>query len=138
MQDQTLPTFRHLWIFGMNVYVFLYKEEQSLKSAKWESKVLKSKLVSFGGHPISRVYIKDRNKVIQVKDLQFFENITSKATTSLLNFDRKPTFDRIQISDEQTPSDKSSAFEKEKNAQKQSPKRPAKSQAGRSIKPTPK
>ena len=57
---------------------------------------------------------------------------------SLPNFDRKPTFDGIQIPDEQTPSDKSSASKEEKNARKQSPKRPAKSQAGRTIKPTPK
>lgn len=34
MRNQALPDFQHLCILGFNVYVFLHKEEQSLKSAK--------------------------------------------------------------------------------------------------------
>ena len=138
MQDQVLPTPQHLRILGSNVYVFLHKEEQSLKSAKWEARALKGKLVGFNGHTIYRVHIENQNKVIRVKHLQIYKDITSKAITSLPNFNGKPTFDGIQIPNEQTPSDKSSASEEEKNARKQSPKKLAKSRAGRTIKPTPK
>ena len=135
MQDQALPTLQYLWILGSIVYVFLYKEEQSLKSAKWEARALKDKLVSFDGHTIYNVYIKDQNKVIRVKDLRIYEDFTSKAITSLPDFEGKPTFDGIQIPDKQTPSDESSASEEEKNTRKQLPKKPAESQAGRTIKP---
>lgn len=64
MQDQALPTLQHLWILGFNIYIFPHKEKQSLKSAKWKVKVVKSKLVGFDNHTIYKVYIKDKNKVI--------------------------------------------------------------------------
>lgn len=57
-------------------------------------------------------------------------------TTFLPNFDGKPTFDAIQIPDDQTLSDKSSASKKEKNVRKQSFKRLAKSWARKTIKLT--
>lgn len=50
MQNQALPDLHHLRILGSNVYVFLHKEEQSLKSAKWEARALKGMLVGFDGH----------------------------------------------------------------------------------------
>lgn len=59
MQDQALPTLQHLRILGSNVYVFLHEEERSLKSAKWEARALKGKLVGFDSHTIYKVYIKD-------------------------------------------------------------------------------
>lgn len=34
MQNQAAPDLDHLSIVGFNIYIFLYKEEQSLKSAK--------------------------------------------------------------------------------------------------------
>ncbi len=40
MQNQAIPDLNHLRIFGSNVYVFLHKEKQSLKSAKWEARAL--------------------------------------------------------------------------------------------------
>lgn len=116
MQDQTLPNLQHLRILGSNVYVFLHEEERSLKSAKWEARMLKGKLVGFDGHTIYRVHIEDQNKVIRVKDLRIFEDIISKATTSLPDFDGKPTFDGVQVPDKQ--SDESSTSEEETNAPK--------------------
>lgn len=57
--------------------------------------MLKNKLVSFDGHRIYKVHIKDQNKVIQVKNLQIYEDFTSKVITSLSDFEKKPTFDKI-------------------------------------------
>ncbi len=71
--------------------------------------------MGFDGHTIYKVYIEDQNKVIQVKHLRIYKDIISKATTSLPNFEGRLTFDGVQVPDEQTPSDKSSASEEEKN-----------------------
>lgn len=109
---------QHLRILGSNVYIFLHKEKQSLKSAKWEAHVFKGKLVGFDGHTIYKVSIEDQNKVIRVQDLRILEDITSKIITSLPDFEGKSIFNGIQILDEQEPSDKSSTFEKKKNQPK--------------------
>ena len=164
MQNQAFPDLQHLRILGSNVYVFLHKEGQSLNFAKWEARALRGKLVGFDGHTIYKVHIEDQNEVIRVKDMRIFEDITSKAATSLPDFKGKPMFGGVQIPDEQSPSDKSSASEEEKNvpkkspqklsktrigrkenrvseeenAPKRSPKKSIKSWAGRTIKPTPK
>ncbi len=130
IQNQAILDLHHLHILGSNVYVFLHEEERSLKSAKWEVRALRGKLVEFNGHTIYQVHIQDQNKVIWVKDLQIYENITSKATTALPDFEDIPTFDAMQIPDEQTPSKESSAS-KEENTQKKSSKKPAKARAGR-------
>ncbi len=126
MQNQAIPDLHHLRIFGSNVYVFLHEEERSLKSAKWEARALRRKLVGFDGHTIYRVHIEDQNKVIWVKDLRIYKDITSKATTSLPDFEGRPAFNGVQIPDEQSPSDKSSASEEEKNASKTPSKKPIK------------
>ena len=131
MQNQALPDFQHLFILGFNVYIFLYKEKQHLKSAKWEARTLKSKLVGFDGHIIHRVYIKDQNKVIWVKDLRIFKDITSKLAILLQDFEKKLTFEGIQVLDEQKLSDKSSISKKEKNALKKPLKKPTKVLVGR-------
>lgn len=68
--------------------------------AKWDAKALKKKLVGFDEHTIYRIYIENENKIIKVKDLQIFEDISTKAFLALPNFDGKPTFDVTQISDE--------------------------------------
>lgn len=65
-----------------------------------------------------RVHIEDQNKVIRVKDLRIYEDMTLKATTTLPDFEGTPTSDAVQIPDEQTPSEESSASEEEKNARK--------------------
>lgn len=52
MQNQALPDLHHLRILGSNVYVFLHEEERSLKSAKWEARALRGKLVGFDGRTI--------------------------------------------------------------------------------------
>ena len=111
--------------------MFLYEEKQSLKSAKWEACALKGKLVGFDGHTIYRVHIEDQNKVIRVKDLRIFEDITSKTTTSLPDFEEKPMFDGVQIPDEQGPSDKSSTSEEEENKPKKPPQNVSKTHVGR-------
>ena len=130
MQNQAIPDLHNFRILGSNVYVFLHEEKQSLKSVKWEAFVLRRKLVGFDGHTIYRVYIKDQNKVIRVKDLRIYKDITSK-TTSLPDFEGRPTFNRIQVPDAQSLSDESSAFEEEKNAPKRPSKKPTKVRARR-------
>ena len=134
MQNQAIPDFHHLRILSSNIYVFLHKEERSLNSAKWEACAFRGKLVGFDGHTIYRVHIEDPNKVIWVKDLQIYEDITPKATKSLPDFEGRPTFDGIQVPDEQSSSDKSSASEKEKNAPKRPSKKPTKAREGREEK----
>ena len=118
MQIQVLPDLHHFCSLGSSVYVFLHKKEQSPKSTKWEARALRGKLVGFDGHIIYSVYIKDQNKVIRVKDLRIFEVITSKAATSFSNFKGKSTISEVQIPDEQSPSDKKSVSEEEKNVSK--------------------
>ena len=69
MQNQAIPDPHHLRILGSNVYVFFHEEKRSLKSAKWEARALRRKLVGFDGHTIHRVHIEDQNKFIPAKDL---------------------------------------------------------------------
>lgn len=37
----------------------------------------------------------EQNNVIKVKDLQIFEDTTTKTLSALPDFNKKPTFDRI-------------------------------------------
>lgn len=69
MRDNNLPNFHYLCVLSSIVYVFFYKEEYILKSAKWDVRALKRKLVEFDRHTIYRVHTKDQNKVIRGKDL---------------------------------------------------------------------
>lgn len=85
-----------------------------MKSVKWEARTLKKKLVGFDGHTIYRVYIEGQNKVIRVKNLKIFYDITSKLTIIFPNFEGKLIFDKVQISDEQVPFDKTSASDEKK------------------------
>ena len=130
MQNQALPNLHYLCILGSNVYVFLHEEDRSLKSAKWEARALREKLVGFDGHTIYRVHIEDQKKVIRVKNLRIYEDITSKTTKSLPDLEGKPTFDGIQIPDEQGPSDESSGSEEER-PKSRPPQKPKRTQAGR-------
>ena len=126
-----IPDSHHFRILGYNIYVFFHEEQQSLKSAKWEARAFREKLVGFNGHTIHRAQIEDQNTVIWVKHLRIYNDITSMAITFPSDFEGRPTFDRIQVQDEQSPSDKSSASDKEKNAHKKPPKKPTKVRKGR-------
>lgn len=54
----------HLQILGSMVYVFLYKEERTLKSEKWAPRVLNGTLVGYNSHTIYQIYLKDQKKII--------------------------------------------------------------------------
>lgn len=108
--------------------MFIHEEKQSLKSAKWKAGALNSKPIRFHDYTIYKIYIEEQNKVIWVKNLQIFKDIISKVTISLLDFDKKPIFDGVQIPNKE--SDKYGTSKEELNV----PKRPAKTQARRMIK----
>lgn len=131
MQNQAILDLHHFIIFVFNVYVLLHKKKQSLNSAKQKACALRKKLIGFDGYKIYCVYIKDQNKVIRAKNLQIYTNISSKLIAALPDFENILTFDVVQIQDEQTPSKESSAFKKEKNAQKKLSKKPARARAVR-------
>ena len=125
IQNQAISDLYHLCNLGSNVYVFLHKKKQSLKSAKWKTHTFRGKLVRFNDYIIYWVHIKDQNKVIWVKDQQIYKKINSKATTALPNFESILTFNIIQILDKDIPSKENSASKKE-DAQKKPFKKLAK------------
>lgn len=53
------PNFSHMQILGSTVYILLYKKERTIKSEKWALRVSKRTLISFDGHIIYMVHIKD-------------------------------------------------------------------------------
>lgn len=114
MWDKDLLNLHYLCVFGSIIYIFFYKEKCILKPAKWDIRALKDKLVGFNRYIIYKVHIKDQNKVIRVKNLQIFEDISTKANSTLLDFDKKPIFDVIQILDKQDLSNKNSASKDKK------------------------
>lgn len=60
----------------------------------------KKKLIEFDNHTtIYRVHIQEQNKMIKVKNLQIFENTITKTHSSLLNFDKKLTFNKVHLLD---------------------------------------
>lgn len=89
----------HFCILGFTVYVFLHKEEQSRKSEKQASRALKETLVGYNSYTIYRVYIKDQNKVIQVKDLKIFKDFETKLFTNFPDYKNKPTFKEFLLLD---------------------------------------
>ncbi len=62
MQDQIVASLQHLRVLGSTIYVFLHEEERTLKSAKWDARALKGKLVGFDGHTIYRVHIEEKKQ----------------------------------------------------------------------------
>ncbi len=127
--------------------MFFHEEECTLKSAKWNARALKGKLVGFDGHTIYRVHVEKQNKVIRVKDLQIFEDTAVKSHSALPDFDGKPTFSGIQLSDakEDAPSSRSATSEDKiqiKRRARRTTLPPAgeakQTRAGRTVKPTPK
>lgn len=89
-EDNIFPNLKHFRIWGLTVIVLLYEEEHTLKSAKWDAKASKKKLVGFDGHTICRVYIEKQNKVIRVKDFRIFEDTRTKIHSILSDFNWKP------------------------------------------------
>lgn len=58
-------------------------------SEKQASRALKRTLVGYNDYTIYRVYIKDQNKDIRVKDLQIFEDFETKLSTDLSDYQDK-------------------------------------------------
>lgn len=99
-QSQKEADISHLRVLGSTVYVFLHEEEQSQKSEKWALKTLKSTLVGYNGRTIHRIYIKNQNKIIWVKDLWIFEDFEIKLSTNYLpNYQNKPIFEGFLLAD---------------------------------------
>lgn len=112
--NKNLLNFHHLHVFSLIVYILFYKEKCILKSAMWDTKALKKKLVEYNENTIYRVYIEDHNKIIRIKDLWIFKDTLTKTFSILPNFDRKSMFDTTQIPDEQNSSNKNSSSENKK------------------------
>ena len=92
----------YLQILGSIVYVLLHEEERLMKSEKWAPQALKRTLVGFDGCTIYRVYIKNQNKVIRVKDLQIFEDYGTKKSTELPDYSESlSTFQCFFYTDEE-------------------------------------
>ena len=90
----------HLRMLSSVVYVFLNKEERSLKSEKRAAKALKEYLVGYDCHTIYRVHIKEQIKVIIVKDLRIFGDYESKVATDLPDYENgTPMFQEFLLED---------------------------------------
>lgn len=74
-------------VFGLTVYVFIHKKEQKAKSAKWKPRKKRKMLVNYDGCIIYRVYLHDKEKIIQIKDLQIFKNAKKKLNTHVVSYD---------------------------------------------------
>lgn len=112
--------------------VFIHKEERNLKSEKFEARVLKGTLVRYNRHTIYRVFIREQDKVIWVKDLQIFEDTSEKTSTSLPEFEGKPTFEGFLTTNQEGNSSKSN----DTTTDKPKPTESSKSQSNRALKPT--
>ena len=107
------PNLAHLRIPGSSVYVLLHEEERSMKSEKWALRALKGILVGYDGHTIYKVHIREQKKIIQVKDLQIFEDYKAKKSTKLLEYsDNMPTFQGFLLEDNDDKEPKSHAGRK--------------------------
>lgn len=94
------PNLTHLRILGSTVYVLLHKEERLMKSEKWAPRALRGTPVGYDGHTIYRVHMQNQEKVIQVKDLQIFEDYETKKSTKLPDYlQGLPTFQGFPLKD---------------------------------------
>lgn len=128
-----LPNVNHLRVLGSTVYVFIHEEERNLKSEKFEARALKGTLVGYDGHTIYRVFIQEQDKVIRVKDLQISEDTSEKVSTTLPDFEEKPTFEGFLVTDQEGNSSESN------DTTTNEPSRPtetSKSRSGRTLRPT--
>lgn len=60
---------------------------------------MKKILVGYDNHTIYKIYIKDQNKVLQVKNLRIFKNFKIKPFTNFSNYKNKPTFEKFLLAD---------------------------------------
>lgn len=86
------------------VYIFIHKEEQYLKSEKFEALALKDILVGYDKYIIYRVFIQKEDKIIWIKNLQIFEDTSEKVSIILSNFKRKSTFKSFLITNQKNNS----------------------------------
>lgn len=128
------PSVNHLQVLGSTVYVFIHKEERNLKSEKFKARALKGTFVGYNGYTIYRVFIREQDKVIRIKNLQIFEDTTEKASTALPDFEGKPTFEGFFVTDQEGNSSESddNATTNNSNELTKFPK----SQSGRALRPT--
>lgn len=84
--------------------MFIHEEVPDLKSEKFEAQALKGILVDYNSHIIYRVFIQSQDKVMQVKNLCIFEDISQKTSTFLPNFNTKLTFKSFLATNKETPS----------------------------------
>ncbi len=114
IQSQEAADISQLRVLGSIVYVFLHEEEQSRKSEKWAPRALKGTLVGYDGYTIHRVYIKDQNKVIWVKDLWIFEDFETNPSTDLPDQQEKPTFEGFLFAYEEKDSEEKETMPNQK------------------------
>lgn len=76
---------------------------------------MKTKLIGFNRYIIYKLYIETKFKVIRIKNLQILDYIDIKTYSALPNFNKKSTFDGIQLLniEENVLSPKSATFKKE-------------------------
>ena len=69
--------------------------------------------MDYNRHTIYRVYIREQEKMIQVKDLQIFEDYKAKKSTKLLDyFSNMPTFQGFLLKDDDEKKSESHAGQK--------------------------
>ncbi len=75
--------------------------------------------MGYDGRIIHRVYIKDQNKVIQVKDFRIFENFETKLSINLLDYQDKLTFEGFFLKDRKKNAEIEGTTSKQKIASSQ-------------------
>lgn len=58
---------------------------------------MKKKFVKFNINIIYKVYIKDQNQIIRIKNIQIFIDSLTKISTAQLDFDENQIFNVLQI-----------------------------------------
>lgn len=92
------------------MYILLHEDKRLIKSEKWALQILKRILVGYNGHIIYKVYIKEQQKVIEIKNLQIFEDYKAKKSIKLPDYsDNMPTFQRFLLKDKDKKEPKSYA-----------------------------
>lgn len=91
-QYQKSSDIRYFQVLNSIIYVFILKEKHTFKSKNWKARATHGILVEYDGHSIYQLYVESQNKIIQVKNLQVFEDSKAKASTTLLNYKNAPTF----------------------------------------------
>lgn len=75
-----------LLILRSTIYIYIYKDEQELKSEKFILKILTDQLINFDGYTIYQRYFKEKKNIIRVKNLYIFKDIKIKVSIILLNY----------------------------------------------------